>query len=140
MEATRYERSYSIGEVSALIGVSAHTLRFYDKESLFLEPIRRDAANRRVFCDREIGWLRVSLKLRSTGMPLPEIRRFAGLVRAGADTVEERLDILRGHEARVRRQLADLQEVLAVVEGKVASYAERLDEGTADRMWRDDSS
>jgi len=83
MEPVSTERTYSIGQVSELIGVSAHTLRFYDKEGLFLEPIRRDPANRRLFSEQEIGWLRVGMKLRSTGMPLPDVRRFAALARAG---------------------------------------------------------
>lgn len=137
MERTATERTYSIGEVSELIGVSAHTLRFYDKEGLFLEPLRRNAANRRLFSEQEIAWLRMGLKLRSTGMPLPDIRRFAELVRVGAGTVDERFRILREHEARVPSQLTDLQDVLATIEAKVASYADRLDQGTADRIWID---
>lgn len=137
MQTTTAEFTYRIGEVSGLVGVSAHTLRFYDKEGLFLEPVRRDAAGRRLFSEREIGWLRVGLKLRATGMPLSDIRRFAELVRAGAGTVGERFGILREHEARVRCQLTDLQEVLATVEAKVASYAAHLDQGTADRIWID---
>lgn len=46
------------------------------------------------------------LKLRSTGMPLPEIRRYAELIREGSGTVKERFRLLREHEARVRRQLS----------------------------------
>ena len=75
------------------------------------------------------------LKLRSTGMPLPEIRRYAELVREGSGTVKERFRLLREHEARVRRQLADLQDVLSTIEVKVAYYADRLDEGAADELW-----
>lgn len=140
MDTVTTERTYSIGQVSELIGVSTHTLRFYDKEGLFLEPVRRDPANRRLFSEQEIGWLRVGIKLRSTGMPLPDIRRYAALVRAGADTVDERLRLLREHETRVRNQLADLQNVLATIEAKVASYAHRVEEGTADRTWIDGNS
>jgi DNA-binding transcriptional MerR regulator len=125
----------SIGEVSERTGLSTHTLRFYEKEGLFIEPVRRDTAGRRLFSEQEIGWLRVCCKLRSTGMPLPDIRRYAELVRAGAGTVEERFRILRGHEDRVRAQLADLQDVLATIEAKVAHYASRLAEGTADQLW-----
>ena len=128
-------RLASIGEVSQRTGLSTHTLRFYEKEGLFIEPVRRDAAGRRLFSDQEVGWLRVCGKLRSTGMPLPDIRRYAELVRAGAGTVEKRLQILRGHEDRVRDQLADLQDVLATIEAKVAFYASRLAEGTADSVW-----
>ena len=130
-------RTYSIGEISERTGISTHTLRFYDKEGPFVEPIKRDAAGRRTFSEKEIDWLRVGLKLHSTGMPLRDIRRYADLVRAGTETVHERFEILRAHEARVRSQLADLQDVLSTIEAKTAQYADRLDQGTADRLWVD---
>jgi DNA-binding transcriptional MerR regulator len=132
---TTTDRLFSIGEVSELTGISTHTLRFYEKEGLLVEPIARNAAGRRLFSEQDVGWLRVGSKLRSTGMPLPDIRRYAELVREGAGTVEERFRILRAHEARVREQLADLQDVLSTIEAKVAYYADRLAEGTADRLW-----
>jgi DNA-binding transcriptional MerR regulator len=127
--------TYSIGEVSERTGISSHTLRFYEKEGLFVDPIQRNAAGRRLFSEQEVAWLQVCSKLRSTGMPLPAIRRYAELVRGGSGTVEERFQILREHEARVRVQLADLQDLLATIETKVAYYASRLAEGTADRLW-----
>lgn len=137
MESATDDRSYSIGEASGLTGLSTHTLRFYEKEGLFIEPICRDAAGRRVFSEQQIGWLHVGVKLRSTGMPLPDIRRYVKLVRAGSDTVAERLQLLREHEARVRAHLADVQDVLATIEAKVITYASRVAEGTADSLWVD---
>jgi DNA-binding transcriptional MerR regulator len=89
-----------------------------------------------MYSDQEIEWLRVCSKLRSSGMPLPDIRRYVDLVRGGESTVQERFTVLREHEDRVRAQLAQLQEALATIEYKVALYAERLAEGTADDLWR----
>ncbi|TDD03267.1 MerR family transcriptional regulator [Nonomuraea deserti] len=127
----------SIGEVSALTGLTTHTLRFYEQEGLFVEAVRRNAAGRRVFTQQEVGWLRVCAKLRSSGMPLPDIRRYAELVRKGAGTEADRFEILRRHEARVQRQVADLQEALDVIQAKVALYADHLAAGSADTLWRD---
>lgn len=127
----------SIGEVSARTGLSTHTLRFYEQEGLFIGPVRRNAAGRRVFTAEEVMWLRVCAKLRSSGMPLAPIHRYAQLVRQGASTVDERLRLLQEHEAKVRQQVADLQEALAVIHGKVALYTKHLAAGTADELWRD---
>ncbi len=41
------------------------------------------------------------MKLRSSGMPLPEIRRYAQMVMAGPGNESERFDILRQHEAKI---------------------------------------
>jgi DNA-binding transcriptional MerR regulator len=126
----------SIGEVSQRIGLSAHTVRFYEQEGLFFAPVRRNAAGRRLFTEADVEWLLVCSKLRSSGMPLLLIRRYAELAREGASTVEERLGILREHENAVRAQLAELQDALSVIEHKVALYTDRLAAGTADSLWR----
>jgi len=128
-------RTFTIGEVSALTGLTTHTLRFYEQEGLFFAPVRRNSAGRRVFTGEEVEWLKVCTKLRSSGMPLPDIRRYAQLVLAGPGNEDERLKILRDHEASVRQQVADLQEALAVIHHKVEIYLEHLAAGTADKLW-----
>jgi DNA-binding transcriptional MerR regulator len=133
---TSAETTLTIGEVSALIGLSTHTLRFYEKEGLFFAPVRRDAAGRRVFTGEEVEWLKVCTKLRSSGMPLPEIRRYAQLVLEGPGNEAERLEVLRRHEAKVQQQVADLQEALGIIHTKVEIYGQHLAAGTADQLWR----
>lgn len=130
----------TIGEVSARTGLSTHTLRFYEQEGLFVEPVQRNAAGRRVFTEQEVGWLKVCAKLRSSGMSLPDIRRYAELVREGAGNEAERFEILRQHEAKVTQQMADLQEALDVIQWKVGLYAEHLAAGSADALWRNGPS
>ncbi|TDD93861.1 MerR family transcriptional regulator [Actinomadura rubrisoli] len=131
------ETVLTIGDVSALTGLSAHTLRFYEQEGLFAAPVRRNGAGRRVFTEREVGWLKVCVKLRSSGMSLPDIRRYAQLVRQGPGNEAERFEILRLHETKVRRQMAELQDALDVIQGKVALYADHLAAGSAGQLWRD---
>jgi DNA-binding transcriptional MerR regulator len=130
------ETTLTIGEVSGLTGLTTHTLRFYEQEGLFFAPVRRNAAGRRVFTGEEVEWLKVCTKLRSSGMPLPEIRHYAQLVLEGPGNEAERFEILRRHEAKVQQQVADLQEALGIIHGKVEIYAQRLSAGTADELWR----
>ena len=131
------ETTLTIGEVSALTGLTTHTLRFYEQEGLFFAPVRRNAAGRRVFTREEVEWLKVCTKLRSSGMPLPDIRHYAQLVLEGPGNEAERFEILLRHEAKVQQQVADLQEALGVIHRKVELYAKRLSAGTADQLWRD---
>jgi DNA-binding transcriptional MerR regulator len=133
---TEAETTLTIGEVSALIGLTTHTLRFYEKEGLFFAPVRRNAAGRRVFTDAEVEWLKVCTRLRSSGMPLPEIRRYAQLVLEGPGNEVDRLEVLRRHEAKVQQQVADLQEALDIIHRKVELYSRHLAAGTADQLWR----
>jgi DNA-binding transcriptional MerR regulator len=111
-------------------------VRFYEQEGLLFAPVRRNAAGRRVFTADEVEWLKVCMRLRSSGMPLPEIRRYAQLVLKGDGNEAERLEVVRQHEATVQQQVADLPEALDIIHHKVELYAERLREGTADEFWR----
>jgi DNA-binding transcriptional MerR regulator len=130
------QATFAIGEVSTLTGLTTHTVRFYEQEGLFFAPVRRNAAGRRVFTQDEVEWLRVCLQLRSSGMPLPAIRRYAQLVLAGAGNEAERLEILRQHEENVQRQVADLQQALDTIHHKVEIYSQHLAAGTANQLWR----
>ena len=132
--------SQRIATVSERTGLSDHTLRFYEQEGLFVDPVERDGAGHRVFTEEQVQWLLVCSKMRSSGMSLPHIRRYAELMRGGPDTVGERYEILREHEAKVRDQLAELQGALDIIEGKVALYARQMADGTADGLWRDGPS
>lgn len=68
---------YSIGEFSKLIGISAFTLRYYEKEEL-IAPQRRENG-RRVYSEDDISWVEFIKRLKDTGMPIKEIKKYAKL-------------------------------------------------------------
>lgn len=128
----------SIGEVSARTGLSVDTLRFYERQGLFPPP-RRSAGGRRGFSTDDLAWIGICQRLRASGMPLPEIARYAELVRAGAGNESERLALLQRHEADVRAQMAALKDALTLISAKVATYTEAVAAGTANEIFvRDD--
>src|SRR3954447_20606080 len=104
-----------IGQVAGRTGLSVHTLRLYEREGLFTTEVRRTATGRRVYGQADLDWLEVCTKLRASGMPLASIRRFAELVRAGPGNEAERLELLRAHRFRVERQVAELNDCLALI-------------------------
>ncbi|MEV4440973.1 MerR family transcriptional regulator [Streptomyces sp. NPDC049577] len=123
----------SIGQVAARTGLSVHALRFYEREGILLaDPVRRDAGGRRVYTEDDVGWLNLCVVLRASGMPLPAIRRYTELARAGAGNEPERLALLREHEARVSEQMAALTRCLDLIRYKVAVYEDLVDGGVTD--------
>lgn len=115
------DRSWLIGDVARISGLSVDTLRYYDRAGL-LGEVRRNHAGRRVFDDAALGLLDLVLRLRRTGMPVDEVRRFVDLVRFGDAERAGRLELLRVHRGRVSEQLSQLTEDLAVIDWKVAAY------------------
>jgi DNA-binding transcriptional MerR regulator len=49
-------RHYTIGQISALLGVKTHVLRYWEAEIPLLAP-RKDLAGRRVYTEREVELL-----------------------------------------------------------------------------------
>ncbi|GGV20579.1 MerR family transcriptional regulator [Streptomyces filipinensis] len=125
----------SIGEVAERSGLSVHALRFYEREGLFANPVRRLSNGRRIYHEEDLEWLAICTKLRSSGMPLAMIRQYIELVRQGPGNEHERLELLRRHETHVEERIRELQETLAVMRYKVRVYEEHVARGEADRLW-----
>ena len=125
----------TIGQISARTGLSVHALRFYEREGLFATDIARTGSGRRVYRQSDVEWLHVCNRLRKSGMPLQDIRRYAQLVSQGPGNERERFDLLEAHQARVEAQLVELQEHHRVISAKVTAYAEHLAAGSASTLW-----
>ncbi|MFJ7206035.1 MerR family transcriptional regulator [Streptomyces sp. NPDC098789] len=130
----------SIGEVAQRSGLSVHALRFYEREGLFANPVRRLSNGRRVYHEEDVEWLAICTKLRSSGMSLAVIRQYIELARQGPGNEHERLQLLRLHEAHVEERIRELQGALDVMRYKVRVYEEHLARGEADRLWNPSSS
>lgn len=114
---------YTISEVAARTGLTAHTLRWYERIGLMPYANRSHTGQRR-FTNRDLDWLGLVGKLRLTGMPVAVMVRYAELVRAGAGTVAERQELLEATRRDVAARIAELQDSLSVLNYKIDSYAE----------------
>ena len=121
--------SHSIAEAAATSGLSPDTLRYYERDGLMLRPIARSGTGHRRYTDADLRWIELINRLRGTGMPIRDVRRYADLVRAGAGNEQERLDLLRAHRGRVLAQLAEVQEHLGAIDRKIGIYIETIEIG-----------
>jgi DNA-binding transcriptional MerR regulator len=117
----------SVSEAAAKVGLSTHTLRWYEQEGL-VAPVGRDSAGRRRYTDHDLGWLDLLTKLRRTGMPVRDMRRYAELARQGDHTLAERLRLFREHRERVLARITELQADLEVLDYKIDIYGKMLEE------------
>lgn len=101
---------YTIGEMAKRLGVTASTLRFYDKEGL-LPFVARSDGGIRLFKDADLEWLLMIECLKKTGMSLKDIRRFVEMAMQGDDTIEARLALIVRQKQAVEQQIAALEEI-----------------------------
>ena len=118
----------SIAEAADLTGLSADTLRYYERDGLMLRPVPRSGSGHRQYAERDVEWIRLITKLRSTGMPIRDVRRYADLVRAGDGNEAERLELLKAHRERVEAQLAQVNAHLRAIDHKIGIYEGKLEQ------------
>jgi DNA-binding transcriptional MerR regulator len=118
---TSTQEGWAVGEVAAKVGLSAHTLRWYEQMGL-LDEIPRDSAGRRRYRLADVERLQLLTKMRATGMPVRDMVRYVELLRGGPGTRLERLHLLEAHRATVLGQIDDLQRDLTVIDFKITMY------------------
>ncbi len=114
--------SLTISDVAAETGLTTSTLRYYEQEGLLRGEIDRASSSHRRYSEQDLRWVAFITKLRATGMPIRDIRRYTELAREGDHTTPDRLALLVEHRERVLAQLAEMQRSLDAIDFKIATY------------------
>lgn len=110
----------TIAQVSDLLDVSAHTLRYYERAGLI--EVDRDNSGHRTYSASAIRRLVFLTRMRLSGMAMRDLQHYVDLADGGDATVPERLDMLLEHRDTIRRQIRGLTLSLAATEYKIATY------------------
>jgi len=116
--------TYSIGEFSKIVGVSEHTLRYYEKEGLI--KVNRDENNVRVYSDKDKLWVETLLHLKKSGMSLKDMKQFIMWGYMGDETMEERLALLKNHRKKVVEEFEKIRQSLEFLDTKINFYENEL--------------
>jgi DNA-binding transcriptional MerR regulator len=120
---SRVSTEMTIAEAAERSGLSAHTLRYYERIGL-IHPVDRGTNGHRRYGRDDLEWLDLLIKLRTTGMPIRQMVDYAELVRQGPETVARRRAMLEGHRAEITARMAELEDTAAVLDRKIAMYHE----------------
>jgi len=114
----------TIKNAASQTGLTAYTIRYYEKEGL-LTSVPRDDQGRRVFDQADLDWLGYLTCLRLTGMPIATMRRIAELQSEGDATIPERRRLLEAHRVDLGLKLEQIHTALDRLDHKIAWYANR---------------
>ena len=117
----------TIAEAAERSGLTAHTLRYYERDGLLLRPVGRTATGRRAYRRADLRWIEMVTRLRATGMPISQVKAYAELCRAGDGNEPERLALLRAHREQVLAQLSEVTSHLGAIDAKIGIYEDRLE-------------
>lgn len=119
---------YTISDIAKLLGITAHTLRYYEKEKI-IAPIR-NANGERIYDDSNLAWLRFVMRLKQTQMPIVQIREYAQLYLQGDHTAQARLNLLEEHRNSVQNQINNLTATDKILGDKITAYKNSVAKGT----------
>ncbi|WP_248924673.1 MerR family transcriptional regulator [Paenibacillus hamazuiensis] len=111
--------AYTVKEISKKTGISPYTLRFYEKEGV-LPTVDRDANGVRMFNEHYIDCIEMVQALRSTGLPLTEIKQYVELYKRGESTLQQRKKMLARQKSKVEEQISLLMKTLEKLNYKLA--------------------
>ncbi len=115
------ENLFSIQEVARMTGLSAHTLRYYEKIGLIMN-VQRDETGYRQYTDSDIAWIHFLIRLRVTGMPMLKMKQFSDLRQEGDSTIVSRRELLEEHHQDVSSKVEELKMNLHKIEEKIEYY------------------
>ena len=108
------------------MGISPHTIRYYEKIGL-LKQISRNSSGHRCFTEKDLVWVEFIKRLKDTGMPLNNILTYSDLRDKGASTSEARMKILHEHAVALEAKIADEQFHLKMLKQKIEHYSKVLE-------------
>ncbi len=119
------DATLTISDAARKSGISAHTLRYWERAGL-IQPVSRNGSGHRRYAEDDLERIKFLTKLRATGMPIRQVRRYADLLNGGDETNEERLALLEAHRKDVLARLEETAGHLELIDWKIDLYSERL--------------
>ena len=113
----------NIKKVSDLTGVSADTIRYYERIGL-IPPVTRNQSGIRDFTEREIGLLEFVRCFRKAGVSAEALIDYVTLLEEGEGTEEARLAILKEQAEKLDARLEELWAARERLAYKIDNYQE----------------
>lgn len=114
-----------IAEVSEHFGISADTLRYYERIGLF-PPVNRSENGIRDYTESDLTRVEFIKCMRSAGLPIEVLIDYIGLVRQGDQTIAARKEILKEQRELLVARMQEMQRTLDMLDYKIRVYEESV--------------
>ncbi|ASA20731.1 MerR family transcriptional regulator [Paenibacillus donghaensis] len=122
---------YTVNDVSEMLGMSKHTIRYYTDQGL-VPSLQRDKHNNRLLDETSVNWLIGVRYLKNCGMSLSDIREYNELCLIGNETIEKRWEIIMNQKKSTAEQLIEVQNRIKFLDDKLTLYEKIITNQVAD--------
>ncbi|MDD6528034.1 MAG: MerR family transcriptional regulator [Oscillospiraceae bacterium] len=113
----------TIKQVSEKYGISADTLRYYEKTGL-IPDVPRTPGGIRDYDETACGWVEFIMCMRNAGLPIDVLSKYVELCKQGDGTAEERKQILIRQREQLIEKIESLNASLERLDFKINYYDE----------------
>lgn len=125
----------TIREVSEKYGVSADTLRYYEKMGM-IPPVTRSASGIRDYTAEDLRWVELAKCMRASGLSVEAMVQYVQLFQQGDETIQERLSLLLSQRAELLEKREKIDAALLWLERKIERYEAAAETGVL--KWTDE--
>ncbi|MBC1244577.1 MerR family transcriptional regulator [Listeria welshimeri] len=115
----------NIKEASEKSGVSADTIRYYERIGL-IPPVHRNENGVRKFGAEDLRWIQFSRQMRRAGLSIEALIDYLALFREGEHTLEARVELLKEQRVDLKNRINIMQEALDRLDFKINNYDTHL--------------
>ena len=113
----------TIKQVSEKYGISADTLRYYEKTGL-IPDVPRTQGGIRDYDETACSWVEFIMCMRNAGLPVDVLSKYVALCKMGDSTAEERKQILVNQREQLKNKIESLNASLERLNFKINYYDE----------------
>lgn len=111
----------TIAETSKKYGITADTLRYYERIGI-IPPVPRTSGGIRNYDEDSCRWIELMKCLRSAGVQIEALIEYSSLYRQGAGTEERRKAILMEQREQLLGRMSEMQKSLDRLNYKIENY------------------
>ncbi|MCI1268747.1 MAG: MerR family transcriptional regulator [Ruminococcus sp.] len=111
----------TISEVSKKFGLSADTLRYYERIGL-IPHVPRSQSGLRDYDEESCNWIEFIKCMRSAGLPIEILIEYVTMFRQGDSTISARKELLIEQRDILRQKISDMQSTLDRLDYKINLY------------------
>lgn len=115
----------NIGEVSKKYGLSADTLRYYERVGL-IPPVHRNSRGIRDYTPEDCSWVGFAKCMRDAGLAVEALIEYVKLFQQGEVTAAARKQILLEQRDQLKGRLEEMQQTLERLNYKIDRYEETI--------------
>ena len=112
---------WDIATTAEYLGISAHTLRYYERIGL-IPPVPRTQSGLRDYDEESCSWVEFIKCMRNAGVAIEALIEYVALFRQGESTREQRKQLLMEQRQRLCSRIHEMEQTLQRLDAKIENY------------------